>query len=87
MAAWLPMSTFSSGRVRTTAEPGSPLAKARVAAHSAFDAYWRWTNDMTRGAAYRKLAARMNMRPDDCHIGMFNEAQCAEVIRICKGGL
>jgi len=67
---------------RYTAPPKSPLAVARVNAHRALDCLWRF-GAMSRSEAYAWLSDKMNVPPQDCHIGMFDEAQCAEVIRLC----
>jgi len=36
-----------------------------------------------RTQAYNWLANKMNITPDKCHIGMFNEEQCEKVMDIC----
>ena len=38
----------------------------------------------TRQKAYHWLANEMNIHPDYCHIAMFNEAECQQVINICQ---
>ena len=67
---------------RWAAEPGSDLAKLRMEAHRVFDARWVF-EPATRSKAYLWLARQMGLRPDDCHIGMFDEDQCRWVIEIC----
>lgn len=69
--------------IRTTAEKGSSLARARMAAHRALDVYWRF-GALTRSGAYARLAELMGLPAADCHIGMFDEAQCREVVRLCE---
>lgn len=64
------------------AAPGSALARARVAAHSAFDPLWK-DKHMTRSDAYRWLAAQLGIAPSACHILYFDEATCARVKRLC----
>jgi hypothetical protein len=54
------------------------LRLAKTAAHQAFDPLWRF-GDMSRSDAYKWLAKRMNIPPAQCHIGMFDVAQCQEV--------
>lgn len=71
--------------MRWTAEPGSALAKARMAAHHAFDIHWKW-GGLTRSEAYARLAVKMNMSAAQCHIGMFDEVQCRQVVAICDAG-
>lgn len=66
-----------------SAAPGSSLAKARHAAHRAFDPIWE-DGEMTRSAAYSWLARQLNLRPRDCHMILFDEATCARVIGICN---
>lgn len=55
----------------------------KKAAHAAFDPIWKcgW---MKRSQAYKWLAQRMGLRPGQAHIGMFDVAECKEVIRICN---
>jgi hypothetical protein len=64
------------------AEAGSPLARARLAAHKAFDTKWQ-SGGMTRSAAYRWLAKEMGMTRDECHMFQMLEEECWEVVRIC----
>lgn len=64
------------------ASPGSPLARARMMAHKAFDLKWE-SGGMTRNQAYRWLAAQMEMRKEEYHMLLMTEAQCLEVVRIC----
>ena len=62
--------------------------KARMAAHAAFDPIWK--RSQVRGArrhAYAKLAEKMDMTLDECHIGMMTAAQAAKVVEICREGL
>lgn len=63
---------------RQKAEPGSPLAKARMAAHDAFDALWK-SGQMSRSEAYRWLAEQLGVSREDCHMVLFDEATCARV--------
>ena len=71
-------------RYRNTprATAGSALARARVAAHTAFDPLWQ-DRYMTRSDAYRWLAARLGVPPRDCHILYFDEDTCLRVKRLC----
>jgi len=55
------------------------LREARVAAHEAFDPLWK-SGTFDRRAAYQLLAAMMGIPVCDCHIGMFNEKQCQQVL-------
>jgi len=64
----------------TTAPLGSlakpELRKARMSAHAAFDPLWR-NGKMKRKSAYKRLADFLGIEITKCHIGMFNETQCA----------
>jgi hypothetical protein len=71
-----------------TFNPKGRLAKkelrtAKKDAHAAFDPLWASANPVfnNRGQAYSWLQKAMNMTPQDCHIGMFDEEQCAVVIQ------
>lgn len=59
------------------------LRQATMAAHAAFDPFWK-TGVMTRSVAYCWLARKLRINPKDCHIGMFDEAQCWRVVSICS---
>lgn len=58
------------------------LRKAKMKAHAAFDPIWK-TREMRRSEAYSWLAGELRIPGSKCHIGMFDEAQCAEVVRAC----
>lgn len=59
------------------------LRKMKKAAHGAFDPIWK-TNRMKRKQAYRWLAEKLNIPPEQCHIGMFDVATCKRVVEICQ---
>ncbi len=68
---------------RRPAEPGSPLARARVEAHGAFDTLWQ--NDfMTRSEAYQWLADELGIPKEDCHMLFFDETTCRRVATISE---
>lgn len=67
---------------RTIAPAGSNLARARINAHMALDVIWKF-GAMKRSQAYAWLAKEMKLPIERCHIGMFDETQCARVIEIC----
>lgn len=71
---------------RWTAEPGSRLAQLRQEAHRSLDVYWEF-GWVTRGEAYALLAQRLGVPLENCHIGMFDEAECERAIEVCKSGL
>lgn len=59
--------------------------KMRVHAH--FDPLWKEAGkkkNQARSEAYEWLADRMGIKPSQCHIGMFDEAQCADAVRILE---
>lgn len=39
---------------------------------------------MTRNEAYEWLAYMLHITESECHIGMFDEATCNKVIKLCK---
>ena len=57
--------------------------KARNKAHAAFDPIWKH-KQMRRNDAYAKLAQKMGINRNECHIGMFDVQQCQEVVDISK---
>lgn len=59
------------------------LRKAKMAAHAAFDPWWK-SGRMTRREAYKKLADLMGMDPKDAHIGMFDVEQCKTVVMLSR---
>lgn len=67
---------------------GTPADKAtrwaRRQAHKAFDTIWKYRRK-SRSGAYRWLAQQMGLPPEKTHIGMFDQAQCNQVIKICAG--
>lgn len=72
---------------RGTDKPKGRLANAALrewkkAAHAAFDPLWA-QGKMKRNEAYAWLAGRMGLTPEETHIGMFDEAQCRQVVQIC----
>lgn len=58
------------------------LRKAKMDAHAAFDPFWR--GRMSRGRAYKWLATALGIDRRDCHIGMFDDFQCREVVRVVR---
>ena len=59
------------------------LRKAKMAAHAAFDPWWK-SGRMTRREAYQKLADLMSLDPKDTHIGMFDVDQCKTVVLLSR---
>ncbi|MGI0119653.1 zinc-finger-containing protein [Zooshikella sp. RANM57] len=59
------------------------LRRAKQEAHKYFDRIWKEL-PFKRSDAYQWLARRMGLGFDECHIGMFDVAQCQQVVRISK---
>lgn len=68
---------------------GKPANKetknARIKAHYYFDELWK-SRGMSRGAAYRWLADRLQIPVESCHISSFDKKQCEAVIAIFEQG-
>ena len=60
------------------------LRAAKVRAHGAFDPLWEEGKFSSRTKAYAWLASAMGLTKDECHIGMFDLKQCAQVVAICR---
>lgn len=63
----------------------SRLRYWKKVAHRAFDPLWK--NGRFRGhrdAAYRWLSGRMELPPEETHIGMFDIDMCRQAIQICR---
>lgn len=56
------------------------LRLAKMRAHEAFDPLWK-SGRMGRNEAYGWLTRALGIPGSECHIGMFDEAQCAAVVR------
>mgnify|MGYP001573516870 CR=1 FL=1 len=57
------------------------LRRLKIKAHAAFDPLWK-SGKMKRTDAYSLLAERMNIAKRNCHVGMFDEAQCRLAISV-----
>jgi len=64
------------------AAPGSPLARARVAAHDAFDPLWK-SGTLSRRSAYDWLAIQLHLPVSACHMVLFDVAMCQRVVAVC----
>lgn len=82
-----PIGTLANARTR----------RARTLAHAAFDPLWRDKSGLfatgghrrfnygeARRRAYVWLAKQMDVTVNNCHIGMFDESQCARVVELCE---
>lgn len=65
----------------TLAQPSTRAARTFAKQH--FNPIWK-QGDMTRSEAYEWLAKGMGLEREECHLGLFSEAQCATVIQLCK---
>ena len=59
------------------------LRLKRMETHQVFDTFWR-DHNMSRTAAYRWLAKRMELPESKAHIGGFEMDQCQRVIDLCR---
>ena len=60
------------------------LRRWKIAAHNAFDPLWKFGPFRgLRNSAYAWLAEQMGLPKEKTHIGMFDVAECQQVIQIC----
>ena len=60
------------------------LRRWKIAAHNAFDPLWKFGPfPGRRNSAYAWLAEQMEIKKEKTHIGMFDVAECQQVIQIC----
>jgi hypothetical protein len=73
----------SDGTIPLGRLANAELRKAKQGAHAAFDPLWRngWFN--SRRAAYAWLGNVLGISDEECHIGMFDIAQCKLVEHHC----
>lgn len=90
LSFWLcsPCDAYVGCHKNSNAIPLSRLANKKLRswkqwAHAAFDPLWK-SGDLGRREAYSWLADQMGIAVNDCHIGMFDEAQCERVVQIMK---
>lgn len=68
----------------------SELRELKKQAHEAFDPLWNkkmqqgLKKNEARNLAYKWLSYKMGVKYEKTHIGMFDTAQCKQVIEICK---
>lgn len=78
------------GTHKGTNKPLGRLANAELrewkkAAHAAFDPIWQYGRFKgKRSSAYRWLSKKMGRPVESTHIGMFDVAECREVINIMR---
>lgn len=69
-------------RAAMKAPPGSELARARIAAHAAFDPLWQ-SGTMSRRVAYDWLAIQLHLPVSACHMVLMDVAMCQRVVAVC----
>lgn len=76
---------FAPGDVPKGRLANAELRRWKIAAHDAFDPLWKsGPFKHRRNAAYAWLAEQMGLPKEETHIGMFDVAQCKQVIQICR---
>ena len=78
--AWTGTHGNSANNAPVGSLANAALRRARQEAHAAFDPLWR-SGKMHRKDAYSWLAAWLKIPVKQCHIGYFDEAQCAATVR------
>ncbi len=53
----------------------------RIECHQVFDAWWQQIG-YSRAGGYRELAKLMGMPKKECHIGMFQETECRQLLKL-----
>lgn len=76
---------YGDGDVPKGRLANAELRRWKIAAHDAFDPLWKLGRfKRRRNAAYAWLAEQMGLTKEETHIGMFDVAQCRQVIQICQ---
>jgi len=73
----------SDGTLPLGSLANGPLRQLRTQAHAAFDGIWK-SGSLGRDVAYAQLAAYMDIPTVQCHIAMFDEEQCRDVIKAAE---
>lgn len=63
------------------------LRELKIKTHEVFDPLWKKLLDRckhSRNLCYDWLSEEMDIEREYCHIGMFDEYQCKQVIEICQ---
>lgn len=74
------------GRYPAPTPADAETRAARMDAHNQLDVLWEF-GGMSRTEAYKLVQELMGLPPEKAHIGLFNKAQCEELIVKLKGGL
>lgn len=77
--AFLPGLGLSDGTWPLGRLANEELRRWKSKAHAAFDPVWK-SGRMHRRTAYAWLAVRLNLRPGECHIGMFDVERCKAAV-------
>ena len=59
------------------------LRLKRKETHEVFDGWWK-AHHMSRTQAYKLLARKLGIPPDQAHIGDFDMDQCQRLINLCR---
>ena len=89
--AWVGIHKDSKKRLPLGRLANKELREAKIIAHSYFDYLWKLKQESqgipkrkARGKAYKWLASNLEIPMANCHIGMFDVADCLRVVEICK---
>lgn len=88
---WLCLNSKCGAHVGCHPDSYTPLGKmadaatrtARRRAHAAFDPIWQ-ASSKSRGEWYRRLAQRLGIPKEECHIAWFDKAACEKVVALCE---
>lgn len=76
---------YGDGDVPKGRLANAELRRWKIAAHNAFDPLWKYGPfKRRRNDAYAWLTEKMGLPKEETHTGMFDVAQCKQVIQICK---
>lgn len=77
--------THGRGKKPLGTMANASLRILRRRCHALIDPYWK-KGKYSRSTVYRRMAAAMNLTPEEAHIGLFNEDQCKQLIAFFKKG-
>lgn len=74
------------GTHKSSNKPLGRLANARLRrlkmrVHKEFDPIWQ-RGPMSRKQAYAWLSLALNIHPDDCHVGTFDDKRCEQALSV-----
>ena len=74
---------YSDGSLPLGTLANAELRALRLRAHALVDPHWRSNGAPgTRSMVYAWMAAQLAIPVHECHIGLFDEARCHEVIKL-----